>query len=74
MISNDAKTTIGNIITSAEEEGATALLDGRNIVVKGFENGNFIGPTILSNVQVRFDSTILTDVQVRLGSTILSNV
>jgi malonate-semialdehyde dehydrogenase (acetylating)/methylmalonate-semialdehyde dehydrogenase len=27
-------------------------LDGRDVVVKGFENGNFVAPTILSGVKV----------------------
>lgn len=27
-------------------------LDGRDVVVKGYENGNFVGPTILSGVKV----------------------
>ena len=27
------------------------LLDGRGLVVEGYEKGNFVGPTILSDVQ-----------------------
>lgn len=27
-------------------------LDGRDIVVPGFEKGNFVGPTVLSHVKV----------------------
>ena len=27
-------------------------LDGRNVAVEGYEKGNFVGPTILSNVKV----------------------
>jgi len=30
---------------------ATVLLDGRNITVKGYEKGNFVGPTIIDNVK-----------------------
>ncbi len=32
------------------EEGATVVLDGRNCVVEGYENGFYVGPTILDNV------------------------
>lgn len=31
-------------------EGATLVLDGRNTVVDGYENGYFVGPTIFDNV------------------------
>ena len=39
------------MIQSGVDEGATLLLDGRALKPKGFENGNFVGPTILSNVK-----------------------
>jgi len=32
------------------DQGATLLLDGRGIKVPGYECGNFVGPTILTNV------------------------
>lgn len=39
-------------ITKAEAAGAKVLLDGRNAVPpKGMEEGNWIGPTILDNIQ-----------------------
>ena len=31
------------------------LLDGRNIKVPNYPNGNFMGPTILSNVTTKMD-------------------
>lgn len=31
-------------------EGAKCVLDGRNVTVEGFENGFYLGPTILDNV------------------------
>lgn len=34
------------------DEGAQLLLDGRNVKVQGYENGNFVGPTIICNVTV----------------------
>lgn len=32
------------------DEGAKVILDGRDVVVKGYENGYYIGPTILDHV------------------------
>ncbi|MGI6654184.1 MAG: CoA-acylating methylmalonate-semialdehyde dehydrogenase [Christensenellales bacterium] len=37
-------------IEKGVQEGATLVLDGRNIVVKGLEGGFFVGPTILDHV------------------------
>ncbi|KAJ8769028.1 hypothetical protein K2173_024024 [Erythroxylum novogranatense] len=50
VISKQAKERIHRLIQNGVESGARLLLDGRNIVVPGYEHGNFIGPTILSNV------------------------
>lgn len=36
-------------------EGAELVLDGRNITVKGFENGFYLGPTILDKVTPEMD-------------------
>ncbi|RZF39164.1 hypothetical protein LSTR_LSTR005792 [Laodelphax striatellus] len=51
VISPQAKQRICELIQSAVDEGATLLLDGRDIVVKGYEKGNFVGPTILTDVK-----------------------
>ncbi|XP_030786737.1 methylmalonate-semialdehyde dehydrogenase [acylating], mitochondrial isoform X2 [Rhinopithecus roxellana] len=48
---NMAKERVCNLIDSGTKEGASILLDGRKIKVKGYENGNFVGPTIISNVK-----------------------
>lgn len=53
LISPDAKARVESLIQSGVDEGAKLLLDGRNVNVKGYENGNFVGPTILANVTVR---------------------
>lgn len=53
LISPEAKARVESLIQSGVDEGARLLLDGRNVNVKGYENGNFVGPTILSNVTVR---------------------
>lgn len=52
VISPQSKQRILSLVQSGVDEGATLLLDGRNHVVKGFEKGNFVGPTILTNVKV----------------------
>lgn len=46
-----AKKRIIELVTKGKDEGAEVLLDGRNITVPGYEKGNFVGPTILHNVQ-----------------------
>ncbi|KRZ06272.1 putative methylmalonate-semialdehyde dehydrogenase [acylating], mitochondrial [Trichinella zimbabwensis] len=51
LISEDAKRRILACINRAEEQGATVLLDGRHLIVQGYEKGNFIGPTILADVK-----------------------
>ncbi|CAG2166277.1 unnamed protein product, partial [Oppiella nova] len=33
------------------KEGAKLVLDGRDLKVNGFESGNFVGPTILTDVR-----------------------
>jgi len=42
---------VNKLIQSGVDEGAKLLLDGRNIKVSGYEKGNFIGPTILTDVK-----------------------
>jgi malonate-semialdehyde dehydrogenase (acetylating)/methylmalonate-semialdehyde dehydrogenase len=50
VISPKSKERIGGLIQKGVQEGASLLLDGRNLQVPGYENGNFLGPTILENV------------------------
>ena len=50
LISPAAKARVEHLIETGVEEGASLLLDGRGITVEGFENGNFVGPTIFDNV------------------------
>ena len=51
VISKQSKQRILKIIDSAKHEGAKVLLDGSNVNVPGFENGNFVGPTVIAGVQ-----------------------
>ena len=50
VITPESKNRIEGLIQKGIDEGATALLDGRNTPVSGYENGNFLSPTILENV------------------------
>ena len=50
LISPAAKARVEHLIGTGVEEGASLLLDGRGITVEGYENGNFVGPTIFDNV------------------------
>ncbi|KFA70485.1 hypothetical protein S40285_00598 [Stachybotrys chlorohalonatus IBT 40285] len=50
VISPQSKARIEGLIASAEEEGATILLDGRGFAPAKYPNGNFIGPTIITDV------------------------
>jgi malonate-semialdehyde dehydrogenase (acetylating)/methylmalonate-semialdehyde dehydrogenase len=50
VVSKSAKERVLSLIGKGVEEGATLELDGRNVKVPGYEQGNFIGPTIFSNV------------------------
>ena len=50
VISAEAKDRIESYITEAEEQGAKILVDGRNTVVKGQEDGYYVGPTVIDYV------------------------
>ncbi|MGL2994742.1 CoA-acylating methylmalonate-semialdehyde dehydrogenase [Flavobacterium sp. TSSA_36] len=50
VISKGAKEKIEGYITEAEAQGASILLDGRNTVVPGKENGFYVGPTLIDHV------------------------
>ncbi len=51
VITKAAKERIERFITEAEAEGAKVLVDGRNAVVPGKENGFYVGPTVIDNVR-----------------------
>jgi malonate-semialdehyde dehydrogenase (acetylating)/methylmalonate-semialdehyde dehydrogenase len=50
VISREAKQRIEGYITEAEQMGAKVLVDGRGTVVKGRENGFYVGPTLIDHV------------------------
>lgn len=51
VISPESKKRIEDLIASAEEEGATIVLDGRGQKPEKYPNGNWVGPTIIANVK-----------------------
>ncbi|XP_031383188.1 methylmalonate-semialdehyde dehydrogenase [acylating], mitochondrial-like isoform X2 [Punica granatum] len=53
--SKQAKERICQLIQKSIESGARLVLDGRLVAVAGYNQGNFMGPTILSDVTVNMD-------------------
>jgi len=51
LITKDAKDRVNQLIQQGINEGAKCVLDGRNISVPEFPKGNFVGPTILTDVK-----------------------
>jgi len=51
VVSKNAKQRVLGLIEDGIKEGAKLELDGRAIKVAGYENGNFIGPTVFSGVR-----------------------
>lgn len=51
IINLEAKKRIEGYITEAEQQGGKILLDGRNTVVPGKEDGYYVGPTIIDHVK-----------------------
>ncbi|MDH0639300.1 MULTISPECIES: CoA-acylating methylmalonate-semialdehyde dehydrogenase [Pseudomonas] len=50
VVSCAALDRISGLIAKGEAEGARLVLDGRNPQVAGYEKGNFVGPTIFTDV------------------------
>lgn len=50
VVSCSALDRISGLIAKDVEKGATLALDGRNPHVPGYEDGNFIGPTVFTHV------------------------
>lgn len=55
QISPQAKARILSLIEQGKKEGATCLLDGSDCSVDGFPNGNWVGPTVFSNVSTEME-------------------
>jgi malonate-semialdehyde dehydrogenase (acetylating)/methylmalonate-semialdehyde dehydrogenase len=50
VITEQSQKRIEGLIQTAADEGATVLVDGRQPKIAGYENGYFVRPTILQNV------------------------
>jgi malonate-semialdehyde dehydrogenase (acetylating)/methylmalonate-semialdehyde dehydrogenase len=51
VITRESKERIEKLIQSAADQGAEIILDGRNPAIpKGYEGGNWVGPTIIGGV------------------------
>jgi malonate-semialdehyde dehydrogenase (acetylating)/methylmalonate-semialdehyde dehydrogenase len=56
VISAEHQAKIKGYITSAEKEGAKIVVDGRDLVVSGYEGGFFVGATLIDNVTAEMES------------------
>ena len=50
VVTADAKRRIADLIATGEKEGAKLVVDGRGLVLQGYENGYFVGGTLFDNV------------------------
>lgn len=50
VITKDAKNRIESLIDQGENEGAKVIVDGRNLKIKGYEEGFWVGATLLDHV------------------------
>ncbi len=50
VITKQSQTRIEECIAQGISQGATALLDGREALIKGYEGGSFVNPTILDGL------------------------
>ncbi len=55
LISQESKGRVEQLIGMGANEGASALVDGRGTTIKGYENGSFVRPTVLADVQPNSD-------------------
>ena len=55
VVTPEARDRILGLIDSGEKQGARITVDGRSLVVPGFENGFFVGPTVVDEVTTKMD-------------------
>lgn len=55
VITQESKKRVEDLIESGIQQGAQCDLDGRGIKVQDYEDGNFVGPTLLTNVKPDMD-------------------
>jgi malonate-semialdehyde dehydrogenase (acetylating)/methylmalonate-semialdehyde dehydrogenase len=59
VVTRDARDRIAGYVSRGEQAGATLVVDGRDLVVAGHEEGFFVGPSLFD--RVRTDMDIYTD-------------
>src|SRR5690606_27941524 len=72
VISAESKSRVEALIQQGVHEGGNVLLDGRSVVIPGFENGNFIAPTLLEYIPLD-GQLIVTEIFVPVMSLIHLN-
>ena len=55
LISPQAKQRVASLIQTGIDQGANCLLDGREINIPEFPKGNWMGPTLFSNITTEMD-------------------
>jgi malonate-semialdehyde dehydrogenase (acetylating)/methylmalonate-semialdehyde dehydrogenase len=55
VVTAAAKDRIETLIGTGEQQGAKLLVDGRGVKVAGFEDGFFVGPTLIDQVSTEMD-------------------
>jgi malonate-semialdehyde dehydrogenase (acetylating) / methylmalonate-semialdehyde dehydrogenase len=55
VVTAAARDRIVGLIGSGADQGANLAVDGRDLVVPGFENGFFVGPTVIDSVTTEMD-------------------
>lgn len=61
LISLESKQRAERIIAESAARGAKILLDGRGAVVKGYETGNYLGPTVIDGTDGGLDNPCYTE-------------
>jgi malonate-semialdehyde dehydrogenase (acetylating) / methylmalonate-semialdehyde dehydrogenase len=55
IVTSESRDRIVGLVTAGEEQGAKVRVDGRGLVVTGHEDGFFVGPTVLDEVDTSMD-------------------
>ncbi len=55
VVTSAARDRIVGLIGAGESQGARLAVDGRGLVVDGYENGFFVGPTVIDQVTPEMD-------------------
>ncbi|MBX7539782.1 CoA-acylating methylmalonate-semialdehyde dehydrogenase [Qipengyuania sphaerica] len=56
VVTPEHKARVEGWIDTAEKEGAEVVIDGRGFTLQGYEDGFFVGPTLLDRVTTDMDS------------------